>query len=605
MAKQLTKKTEAYNAELRVQVLKNALPYNEDTYSYDDSFRPAKDLTANSVHTTAELVALLEADRTIEIDARVIVANKKREATIRRISGREKFLESFKAADRKWSSRKMRESDDFFGADMSPGSIVDGQDFTPLLGGPFYKQLYQYDYLRMHNTCFYAWHHDPIAKATVEMIVDFVLGRGFKVESTCENEGEKKQYQIQWDAFAKANNFDTLVRQFLTEIIVYGESMFWKLPNHQTKIVYNLAPGQKTPKGIIPRIRLIDPSCIWEIVTYPEDISRVLYYQWIAPTQYQTYTAPQVPTTKFIFTQVPADQVIHEKINCASNEKRGRSDLFASLGYMKRLRDSVNYAIVSDQKRSAWSIDTTVAGSQSDVDNYASAMQALGTIPSAGSEFIHTAAIKREYMNNTGAATGQSTSFEWCLSMAAIGNRLPVSYYGTHLSGSQARGAALISTEPVAKMFESRQMKVERVTREIYSWVTGSDDVEVMFPEIIAQDSATKIRNIVVADSNQYFEKARCAAMVAKELNVTDFDYEKEKLAIEADMKAGLDITGPLTSPGAFGSNPNKSDSANSAAPISTPEIPSGAAGVGGGGAEPRKPSAVTGDDRAAVKKNG
>lgn len=604
MAKQLKKTTEAFNAGTRIQVLKNKLAYNEDTYTFDDKFvpTPKDELSANSVHTTMELMALLEQDEKIDIDARVIAVNRNRQATIKKINGRENFLKEFKASNTKWS-RKLRESDDFFGADLQPGQIVDSADFTPLLGGPFYKQLYQYDYLRMHNACFFAWHHDPIAKATVEMIVDFVLGRGYKVEAQGDDPNMVKANQLAWDIFEKANKFDQLIRQFLTDIVWSGESMLWKLPYGNSRITYQLGPGQKPPQGIIPRVRLIDPSCIWEIVTFPEDITRVIYYQWLAPTQYQTYTAPGIPTTKFIFSQIPADQVIHEKINAASNEKRGRSDLFSTLGYMKRLRDCVNYAIISDQKRSAWSIDTTIAGSQSDIDAYSAAMQAMGTIPSAGSEFIHTAAVKREYQDNKGTVSSGSESFQWCMSMIAAGNRVPVSYYGTHLSGGQTRASALVSTEPVAKMFESRQMLVERVIREIYCWVTGSDEVEVMFPEIISQDSATKIRNIVVADANKYFTKARCAEMVAKELNVTDFNYTKEEALIKKDMSAGLDAS-PLTSPGSFDtSGKPPAVSGMSGGSLSTPVIAPGAAGVGGGG--PTKPSAVTGQDRARIARNG
>lgn len=596
-----------FDPNVRVHVLKNALPYDSETYSFNDSFVPASELTPNSVHTTLELLGLLERDPKIEIDARVIAVNAKREATMKRFPNREKFLESFRACDTRL--KKLEEADDFFGSDFGIGQIVDGHDFVPLLGGPFYKQLYQYDYLRMHNACFFAWHHDPVAKATVEMIVDFVLGRGFKVVATDANDGIAKQNQIQWDSFAKANNLRVLARQYLTELIVYGESMVWKLPNNQSKIVYQLGPGQKTPVGIIPRIRLIDPSCIWEIVTYPEDITRVLFYQWLAPTQYQTYTSPndpatigasQVPSTKFIFTQIPAEQIHHCKINAASNEKRGRSDLFASLGYLKRLRDCVNYAIISDQKRAAWSIDTEIQGNQADIDGYRNAMLQLGTIPSAGSEFIHTAAVKRQYLSNPGAASQMTNSFEWCLSMAAIGNRIPVSYYGTHLSGGQTKASALVSTEPVAKMFESRQIEVEYFLRDLYSWVTGSDSCEITFPEIIAQDSAVKIRNIVVADANKYMSKARCATMAAKELNVTDFDYTTEEQEIKKEMSAGLDQN-PLTTPGSF--TPGNPEVAGQ---TSTPTVLPGAASVGGGGAiAPKNKSAVTGQDRAAARANG
>lgn len=574
------------------RVIHTGLKFDEKRYQYDDAFVPSDPVTPQNVHTTMELMHLLQENKKIEIDARVMVANRRTlEYNFRRINGREKFIEAFKEAGPKWS-RKFREGDGF-GSDMSQaGSSVDQNDMIPILGGPFYKQLYQYDYLRMHNYCFFLKNHSPACKAAVEIITDFVLGRGFKVES------EDPASQLMWDAFAEANDFTTKAKQIVNELITYGENMIWKLPNHATKITYQLSPGQKVPTGIIPRIRMIDPSCIWEIVTFPEDIERVIYYQWIAPTQYQTYTAPGVPTLKFIFTQVPADQVIHTKINAASNEKRGRSDLFASMGYAKRLDDAVNYGLISDMKRAAWSIDTEIRGSQADVDAYFAAQQALGTIPAAGSEFIHTEAVKRKYDSNPGASSQSSDSFIWALNMFCMGVRVPVSYMGTHLSGGQTKASALVSTEPVAKMFEGRQDLLKGVVIKLHKWVTGKT-CDVLFPEIVSQDSAVRIRNIVVADGNEYISKERAASMVAKELNVTDFNYDKEKVQIEADIKAGLKPpVGPLTSPGSINSNPNASSKDGMANMTTTPVVP-GATGVGGGEPPPPKASGVTGEDRA------
>lgn len=544
----------------RTRKLAEGLAYDPDKYIYDDQFVPAQDLNASTVHTTPELIALINQDKDIEIGGRFLEMKGKRGGEIKArhkiFKSRRGFQEALKKAE-----NHFKEGADLFAMDgglNSIGQIVDSVDFIPILGGPFYKQLYSYDYLRMHSAAFYAWHHDPMAKAAINIKLDFVLGRGFKVES------EDPQKQIMWDAFAKANDFQMFAYNYLQELLVYGESLVWKLPNNHSKIVYQLGPNQKIPVGIIPRVRLIDPSCIWEIVTYPEDITRVLYYQWIAPTQYQTYTAPGIPTTKFIFDQIPGDQVIHHKINCASNEKRGRSDLFAGLGYLKRLRDSVDYSIVAMQKSCAWSIDTTVEGSQEDLEAYAQSQIDLGTLPSAGSEFIHTKAIERKYLSNAAAGGGkQSEAFEWAFSMFCASMRLPVAFMNTHLSGGQTKASAIVATEPVAKMFENLQLLVERMVKELHVWVTGVD-CEVIFSEVVTQDSATKIRNIVVADANEYISKDRAATLVAKELNITEFDYDLEKQQIIKDKAEGLEVTGaPLSAPPSTNPGSTNTSSAN------------------------------------------
>lgn len=556
----------------RSRVLGEGLGYNKASMQYDESFVPTtkKDLSPNSVHTTPELVALLEQNKSIEIEGSFIeVKVKTREAKITKFKSREAFLKVFKESD-----ARLKENDPFLSDGFGGGGNAVGDDFAPLMGGPFYKQLYQADYLRMIANCYYAYHHDPLAKATIDITTDFVLGRGLKVD--CQNPAALAL----WDAFAKVNDFNNMIRNVCKESGIYGEVMIWKLPNFQTKITYQLSPGQEPPKGLIPRIRLIDPSAIWEIVTYPEDITRKLYYQYIAPTQYQTYTAPGIPTTKFIFQQIPADQVMHFKLNCVDNEKRGRSDLFAALGYLKRLRDSVNYSIVSMQKAAAWSIDTTVEGSQTDVDGYADAQQALGTIPPAGSEFVHTAKIKRLYLGNQASkAGGNSNAFDWCLSMVSAATRIPISYYGTHLSGGQTRASALVSTEPVAKLFESRQLFIEDIVKQLFEWLTG-EECEVIFPEIISQDSTQKIKNLVIAEQSGFISKKRAATMTAKELNITDYDYETELKDIVPDQLASPDQTNPLTAqPKTL--NPGSSEDPNKT-----------------------RPSSISGTDKAKIKKS-
>lgn len=559
----------------RLHLLKNGLTFDPNTYEIDDRFKPSGG-SAMEAHTFQEMIHSLESDKTVEIEAIVLDENLKR----RRISGRTEFLAKHKEAEHKFKGKFAFKENDYFASGSSLSNNVNatnGDDFTPLLGGPFYKQLYIYDYLRMISNCFYAWHHDPIAKATISIMRDFVLGRGFAV--TCDSDPA----MALWDAFCKVNKFDELIEEHFIETEVYGESMIWKLPKNELFISYQRQPDQEPPIGLLPRVRLIDPSCIWEIVTYPEDIKQVLFYQWVAPTQYQIYTAPQVPSTKFIFQQIPADEVIHVKTNCASNEKRGRSELFSSLGYLKRLRDSVNYAIIKDQKNSAWAIDTSIDGSQSDINNYASSQANLGTLPAAGSEFVHSKKVERKYLSSEGGKGGVSNSFDWCLSMIAAGSRIPVSYYGTHMSTSGSRASALVATEPVAKMFETKRLRIERTIREIFTWLTGKECI-VTWPELISQDRSAKIADIMAAEDQGWLSKETAAVMGAKELDINDFDYEKEQEKLSTQPQASPAFTNPLT------------------APPTMPDTSTPASGKQVQDMKNQKPSAVTGDERKMIK---
>jgi hypothetical protein len=538
---------------VRAKTLAQGLSFNPDEYAFDDiivpdklTFTPAKSI--DEVHTCAELVHFAEKEKEVEIDARVLHLTDRGFEKVR--LDKSKFIETFKSNN--VTVEKFRESYDAFSTDGGYGGSnagLVGDDYIPLLGGPFNKQLYYYDYLRMHAIAFNALHHDPLAKRIVNIIVDFTLGKGWRVD--CKN----KDALALWRAFEEVNNLYDLMLYLAKELSTYGEVMIWELPNNDTKIQYRVYPGQEAPKGLIPRIRLIDPSVIWEIVTFPEDISRVLYYQWVAPTQYQTYSGTDagkpVTTTKFIYDQIPAEEVMHYKINCVSNEKRGRSDLFPILGYLKRARDIVNCDVIAAQKNAAWAIDTTIEGSQVDIDNYIAQQQALGTFAPMGSEFVHSKAVQRQYLSNA-SSTGKANTaaFQNVLSMIAIGSGIPASYLGTLHSAGQNKASALVGTEPVAKMFEMRQFIYEQILKKLakrlFNKFGYDDDIEVTFPEIITQDRSAKLKDLALAEEMRWISQKRAATMASKEFGVSDYEWETEKQEI-ANSPAPLTTPGTLT----------------------------------------------------------
>lgn len=552
----------------QLAVRARVLIQGSNSYDFDPTFKPYDPNSPLSVHTTAEMLHCIENHKESELDARILCATPTG-LKIKQL-GKKKFREAYLRGPDSKKLKRFKELDAFArDQNLTPGI---GDDFTPLLGGAFYKNLYYYqDYIRMHAQAFYAYHHDPIAKAIVHITRDFVIGTGYEVQ--CDlNDKRGKLALATWKAFEEANDLQQQMDDCTCELSIYGEIMWWELPDQQTKLIYNLPLGEKPPTGVIPRIRLMDPSMFVEIVTYPEDISRKLFYVILVPTQYQIYgglsysgpsgiegtgtntnfSAPPQPTLKFLYQQIPAAQIRHYKINSVSNEKRGRSDLYPVLGYLKRIRDSVDYSIIALQKVSAWAMDTTIEGSQTDVDQYVMNQAAMGTIPPAGSEFVHTKAITRQYHGNQNAGGHTSDAFQWCVSMVAAGVQIPISYFGMHLSGSSTRANAIIGTEPVAKKMEKRREVIKRIIKDLWSLCmarAGIPDVdcEVIFPEIITQDRSQKLKDLMLCEEGRWFSPKRAATMAAKEMQISDFDYNKE---IE-EMKAQLpEIPLPLLDPG-------------------------------------------------------
>ncbi len=490
-----------------------------------------------------DIVNKLKNDPTCDIDATVFVI---KEGIARPVKmNKTQFLEAFKKNE---SLSTFKESVNNF--DTNVGSYNASSDIgTPLLGGPFNKQLYLVDYLRMHTESFKLYHEDPIANMAVQIIHDFVLGRGFRVDVVGKDKKDMLALAL-WRSFEDVNDLQKLVSFFVKEMAIYGEDFFYFLPDGYTKDHYRLAPDQMPSKGVIPRVMLVDPSTVYEVITFPEDISRVLAYQQVYPTQYQMYTnvdGKEKATigTKFIYRQIPADEMIHEKINCVSNEKRGRSDFYPVVGYLKRLKDSINYSLLTQLKQSAWSIDTEIDGDQNDIDAYNAAIQSFGNVPSAGSEFIHSTKIKRTYLaNDGGSKSAGGQTWDYCFSMVCAGLGIPQQYFGTHLSGGSTRASAMVATEPVAKKFEYRQLIVERVIKKMAhrlfdKFGIHDVDVEVTFPEVVTHNRNEKIKDIVTAKVAGFLSQDRAANMVSKELQISDFDWTLEQKKIEVEKSKG------------------------------------------------------------------
>lgn len=621
--------------KLRMQVLSSESKFDPQTYEYDESFIPGDPNKFHSVHTIPELMECLDRNESVEAEGTFLEANSEGVYRYRKFSSKAEIKEAWKANAKvkKFREAKIKEgSDSFatagggFGGAVGANAGLVGDDFLPLLGGPFNKQLYLTDYLRMQAACFEEYNHHPFAKAIIHITRDFVLGGGFSVE--CD---DPKAFAL-WKAFEDANRLDELMESIVVEGSLYGENMIWWLPNQETFISYQDLEGQEPKKGIIPRIRLIDPSTCWEIVTFPEDIKRVLYYQLVFPTQYQIYTGSvagkPVPTSKFVMQQIPAQDMMHFKYNAVSNEKRGRSDLFAILGYLKWVKDVVNYKLISLKKQAAWTEDISVEGSQTDVDNLAQSLANLGEFEPAGSRFIHTSKIVRQYMANQGSGgTGDDSTLMQGINMIAVGAQIPVSYFGLQSAhgGGSTRASAIVGTEPVAKKFERRQEEVRRIIKAIWkkfqdNYGIKGAECKVNFPEIITQDSSQKIKDIKLIEDSKYISRRTAAIMAAKEAGVDDYDYDAELDLIKQEEPQPLapTVISPLTAPSAttpaqgsgqspaqpktpspsLGNVGKSSSASNNSDSKAVPPAPKlGASSQ----SSPRKPSALTKNDRRAV----
>jgi hypothetical protein len=370
------------------------------------------------------------------------------------------------------------------------------------------------------------------------MIVDitrnFVMGKGFTV--TFDNPKAQKV----WAEYEERTMIQEAARDWCDELTKFGENMIKKIPG---------------PIGISHQS--FDPSTVWEIVTDPENIRNIKYYHQQYNTQYQIFATPDAPTSKYIINQIPPQLVLHTKVNVTSYEKRGRSDLLAPLLYFKYFEDYMTASLIRSKNEAAFIWDVTVKGSDEDVNAYISNSQSIADAP-PGSENVHNESIVRTPLSPQFGAGQQSEASANILSYVAMSTSVPMNYFGTHHTGGDTRAGALVATEPVAKKMVERQLKMEYMIRRIVKDVLVDANLdpnqpfEVTFPEIMEEDRSAKIKDLIVAQQEEVISHKTMAHMIAKELKVTKYDYDKEQEEIEERKSTqGLFDTEPGLTPGA------------------------------------------------------
>ncbi len=385
----------------------------------------------------------------------------------------------------------------------------------PTLNSPYSKQQLFVDYQDMHRKCWEAATRNPIAKRIVKIIPQFVLGRGVGGKIA------DPTHQAKWDDFFERNDWQLDLKQYLRELITYGE-IFLRYFN--------------TPAGLV--VRSLDPSTIWDIVTDPDDLKNVIYYhQQYVITQNSPVLQNNIVPSTLIIRHIPAADVDHFRINGTSSEKRGRSELYAILGWLLRFKEFANDRVLLNKMRAMFALDVQVAGGSSEVN---AAEEQFATPPGPGAVLVHNENVTVEFKNANTNANEAKTDADMLLRIIAIGAGISENFLGA--GSASTRASALISTEPDVKNFEDYQEIIEVVMRKAYKRVSArlpkSDrSFEATFGSIAQEDRSTKLKDLATAEAMDWFTKERAANMAAREFGVTSYDYKDEQAAIEQERK--------------------------------------------------------------------
>ncbi len=265
-------------------------------------------------------------------------------------------------------------------------------------------------------------------------------------------------------------------------------------------------------------------------------------------TQYQIYTAPSVPYTRYVIEQIPAEQIIHVKVNCTSGEKRGRSDLFSILGWLKRTKDYYTAEVQRAQAAASFMWDDTVKGNLNDVMAH---LAFIGSHPpQPGDVFVHNESVVREFTVSKTPTRSLGDTGHSLIALCGVGAGVPKEYLSVSAAG--ARATALVATEPAAKRFEDRQYTVEFLLTQLAHKVFRAAGlprfvrdrgavqdrwaVEFTFPSIATEDRSAKLNDLNVSEANAWVSHETASGIAAKELGITTYDYENEMDKIQEEV---------------------------------------------------------------------
>ncbi len=132
------------------------------------------------------------------------------------------FQEYCEASPMKWALESSGDpfelGDSYSSSGTSATSLIDANEFIPFLNGPFYKQLYQYDYLSMHARAFELVNHNALAAGANKILTRFVIGRG--ISFTIKDPACKQV----WDEFWERNKMREKARQMARDLCLDAET---------------------------------------------------------------------------------------------------------------------------------------------------------------------------------------------------------------------------------------------------------------------------------------------------------------------------------------------------------------------------------------------
>jgi len=459
-----------------------------------------------------------------------------------------------KVIERKHVKRYMERAEESAHKRMREGTFETGDytdstssEFLPGVPGPYTRQLYLPDYWKMVAKSFEAFNHNPIAHGGVLIKTAFTIGQGVRFTT---KDNELSDFMTNWII---EENYNSRLSDAYDMLQQNGEL---------------IREPWRVKRGWLS-FNNIDPPTIWEIITNPRNINQIYGYWMQYQTQYQIKTEHakgkgSEQTAEYVIENIPPERILRLRINCHENEKRGRSDLFSCLGWLKWIKDHYWHKVIRSVAESAFVYDHLVEGSSADVRRVAASYTQF---PKPASIFFHNNSQTRTLMGYNGAAATRAETGDELLNLICIGFGIPKEYFGIGETGSRAQ--AVVATDPFGKQIIRRRQKLEHLIRKEFSLVIKeavngglipstclTSDFEISWDELAPESTQEKITTLSTLERDGVISHRRYAELAAQEVNITAYSYEEEQKEIQEERQNSLDSMPTPTDSGLFGKEP-------------------------------------------------
>jgi len=285
-----------------------------------------------------------------------------------------------------------------------------------------------------------AYRSNPLAYAIVEMQTSFVLGGGASV--VAEDARVQRAIDRFWND--KDNRMGLRLYGLLTELSLFGEQFIRFFVDPLTGRVV---------------IRQLDPLYVKEIETDPDDWEKPLRYLWKQPRT----GLDAGPDVGWEGEWIPAEEVLHVKVNGVTGSLRGRSDLAPVLPYVRRYREWLDDRVHLNKVKSAFVWDVTLSGAEAGEIQRKRAQWVKG--PEMGTVLFHNEGEKWSAVQPRIEAGDASADGRAIRLMVATGALLPEHYLSE--GGNANRATAAEMGLPAIKRFQRRQEVFRRMLEEI------------------------------------------------------------------------------------------------------------------------------------------